>query len=147
MYVHNKGGGKAMTHFGRLIQANLTSFGYGHGPAPDATIVVDTRDILHDPHTDSTMRDLTGQNREVQNHVLDTPGAAHLVSNLSELVMDLLFEAGESRGVRVDVAIGCVGGRHRAPVLIEHLSRQLERGGIVTDVTHRDIDKPVLNRA
>ena len=42
------------------------------------------------------------------------------------------------------VAVGCGGGRHRAPALAEALAARLTRAGWPTETTHLDIHRPVI---
>jgi UPF0042 nucleotide-binding protein len=126
------------------IQTDLTSFGYGHRQPPAATIVVDTRELLLDPHIEPDLRVLTGTNSRVRERVMATPGAVRLVANLADTVIALLQDAGDPNFVRVDVAIGCVGGRHRSVVLVDALAYLLEQRGVGVQVTHLDVERPVL---
>lgn len=116
----------------------ITSFGYGHAPAPVADITFDVRRNLRNPHHDPAMRYLTGLDHAVREHVNDTPGVWHLVRNLAAVVTDLHADVDT-----VHVAIGCVGGRHRSPAIAEEVAAQIRRSMAVR-VEHRDIDKPVL---
>lgn len=127
------------------VSVRVTSFGYGHAEPPSASITLDVRSLLRNPHHDPAMRYLTGRDAAVRQHVMDTPGAADLVSNTVILARNLLRDAGNPTGLRVDVAVGCVGGRHRSVALAEEISLSLELDGIGTEIEHRDIDKPVLS--
>lgn len=132
---------------GHMIRSVVTSFGYGHAPPPDATLVLDTRVLLRDPHVDPTLRQMTGLDAAVRERVMATPGAESLVTNTVDTVLALLAEAGNPRGVRVDVAVGCVGGRHRSVALAAEVAARLRAAGVGVDVVHRDVDLPVLMRA
>jgi len=44
-------------------KVTITSFGYGHGPAPEVDLTVDARRILHDPHVDPELGAHGGQRR------------------------------------------------------------------------------------
>lgn len=128
------------------IQIVVTSFGYGHGPAPEADITIDARRHLRNPHSDPAMRELTGLNPAVRQHVLDTPGARRLIDHTTALARDLLADAAQPRFRLVTVAVGCVGGRHRSAALAEEITVALRAAGIGAEVEHRDIDKPVIQR-
>src|SRR5690606_30493207 len=88
------------------IQCAVTSFGYRHGPAPEATIVVDVRDLLRDPNVAPAVRELDGFDARVRQRVLATPGALALIDHTVLLVQGVLTEA---PGAVVDVAVGCAG--------------------------------------
>lgn len=118
----------------------ITSFGYGHAPAPLADITLDVRHSLRNPHHDPVMRTMTGLDAPVREHVTATPGARDIVEQLAKVAESL---AGIAPSVRV--AIGCVGGRHRSVALAEELGEDL---AILRDlavyVEHRDITRDLL---
>jgi RNase adaptor protein for sRNA GlmZ degradation len=124
------------------IQVVITSFGYGHGPAPDADLTLDTRRHLRDPHHNPVMRYLTGFDPAVRQHVLTTPGAGNVIANTVMFVRDLLADTADA--MRVDLAVGCVGGRHRSVALAEEIAAQLRAHGVGVEVEHRDVAKPVI---
>lgn len=120
----------------------ITSFGYGHAPAPQAHITLDVRDLFRDPHLNPAMVELTGRDLMVIDSVLRQPGAGDLVADMARLVLRQ-----HRLGVALVVAFGCQGGRHRSVVLADQLARDLAAFGVVVlVVTHRDIDKPILAR-
>lgn len=127
-----------------LIAAVITSFGYRHAEPPPAQITIDVRTLLRDPYVDPRMRALTGRDRAVRDHVQATPGATRLVVATAQLVAGLLDDVADAKGVRVDVAIGCAGGRHRSVALADLIAVELGSLGHRTSVTHRDIRLPVL---
>jgi UPF0042 nucleotide-binding protein len=47
----------------------------------------------------------------------------------------------------VAVAVGCAGGRHRAAAIAIAIGELLDGWGIPADVVHRDIARPVIERA
>jgi UPF0042 nucleotide-binding protein len=116
----------------------ITSFGYRHAPAPEATVTVDLRECLRDPHVDPALRNLTGEDPDVVKAVLATPGARMLASQLFGLAAGLA-----ARDMPVSVAIGCAGGRHRSVVLAALLATELHEVA-PTRLVHRDVALPVL---
>ncbi|GGS84545.1 hypothetical protein GCM10010156_48960 [Planobispora rosea] len=121
----------------------ITSFGYGHAPAPTADIVIDARRRFRNPHHDPRMRELTGLNDRVHGHVMTTPGVAAAVAHTAQLAAELTT----TTGAPVTVAIGCAGGRHRSVAMAEDLADELDGAGVHVTVTHRDVAKPVLPAA
>jgi UPF0042 nucleotide-binding protein len=121
---------------------HVTSFGYGHAPAPEADLTVDARRHLRNPHADPAMRDLTGLDEAVRQHVLATPGAARLIHNTTVLVADLHAQT----RAPVTVAVGCVGGRHRSVAIAEEVAATLRSDGVKATVTHRDVHHPVIQK-
>lgn len=124
----------------------VTSFGFGHRPAPQADIILDTRRQLRDPHHDPAMRYSTGLDPRVRDHVLATAGAQRLIDHTAEAAHDLLAQASSRCGVVVTVAVGCVGGRHRSVAIAEEIGVMLRGKGDDVEVQHRDLHLPVLSR-
>ena len=115
----------------------ITSFGYLHGDPPPAHITIDSRDLFRDPHIDPAMRQLTGKDQRVIDNVMTQPRAHWTALHLADILRGLA-----SQGVDVHLAIGCAGGRHRSVVLADVIASHL---GMVAQ--HRDLDKPVVQRA
>ncbi len=125
------------------VTVNITSFGYLHDQPPAAHMTVDLRTHFRDPHVSPELRHMTAHDQPVRVAVAETPGIGELVAATAEAAQ--AFLAGPSAG-EVAVAIGCAGGRHRAPAVAETVANRLRRHGVPVTVEHRDIDKPVINR-
>jgi len=120
----------------------IITFGYLHNAPPAAHITLDLRTHFRDPHVSPEMRDLTAHDTQVQKAVLGTPGIAQLLD--ATLAATAAYLSGPSAGP-LTIATGCAGGRHRAGVVGAELHRRLRADHDVT-LTHRDLDKPVVNR-
>ena len=115
----------------------IISFGYLHGPAPQAHATFDVRHHFKDPHVDPALRHLTAADAPVMRAVLGTPGIGELAAAITAAA--LAYLAGPQPGPAV-IAIGCAGGRHRSAALAIEAARQLRDAGIPVTLTHRDID-------
>lgn len=124
-------------------RAEIISFGYLHGPAPEAHLTADVRWHFRDPHVSPALRCLTAHDPEVAAAVLATPGIPALIAALATAAQ--AFLAGPSGGT-VTIAIGCAGGRHRSAVIATEVARHLPDAGIAATLTHRDIARPVIKR-
>jgi RNase adaptor protein for sRNA GlmZ degradation len=118
----------------------IVSFGYGHGAPPAADITYDLRAVLHNPHHDPAMRDLTGLDDVVYDHVMTTPGARQLAVNATRTARRLAADTG------TDLVIGwaCTGGRHRSVALARRMQDLLQGMGIPVTVEHRDVYRQLL---
>ncbi|WP_235618571.1 RapZ C-terminal domain-containing protein [Embleya scabrispora] len=123
---------------GRIIR--IVSFGYGHGPAPDAEITLDLRRRFRNPHHDPAMKQLTGLDADVYAHVLATPGVRDLAAATALAAHDLAHAVPGP----ITVACGCVGGRHRSVGIARHIAAILADGCARIEVEHRDVHRSVL---
>jgi len=122
---------------------SLVSFGYKHGLPDDADMVLDAR-FLPNPHWMLELRPLTGLDLWVKDFVLSREEARLFLDKVVDLVSTLAPRFLAEQKPRLVLAVGCTGGRHRSVVLIEELARRLQQdAGLVTSVTHRDIERGV----
>lgn len=128
------------------IQCVVQSFGYGHGEPPRADITIDTRRHLRNPHANRAMRQLTGLDAVVRDHVLATPGARRVIEHAADMARDLLVDVANANWQLVTVGVGCVGGRHRSVAVAEEVGVALRAAGVGVVVEHRDVDKPVIQK-
>ena len=126
-----------------MATIHIISFGFLHGPAPEADVVLDLRHHFRDPHVSPELRYMTANDEPVRTAVLNTPGITDLVEAVAAAVA--AFASGPSAGT-VTVADGCAGGRHRAPTFATALADRLTAAGHTVTVMHRDIGKPVVQR-
>ena len=88
------------------------------------------------------MRQLTGLDEPVRQHVFDTPGVTRLIETTTAVVRGLLLAPADTSYLLV--AVGCVGGRHRSVAIAEGIAEMLRETGTTVVVEHRDIDREVL---
>jgi RNase adaptor protein for sRNA GlmZ degradation len=118
----------------------ITSFGYLHSEPPTADVTIDLRDFFRDPHIDPRLKYMSARDQEVVDKVLSTAGVRKSAESLTTVLARL------ADGAEVTVALGCAGGRHRAPAISDYAATLLTAGGYQVEVTHRDLDKPVVER-
>lgn len=126
-----------------MYVVRIESFGYLHGDPPEAHLTVDLREHFRDPHVDPRMREMTAADMPVRLAVLHTPGVVTLVTAVSHAVKAFTLGPG---GQDVRLAVGCAGGRHRAPVFAAAVSDQLRVMGFTVELAHRDLHRPVVDR-
>ncbi|MGW6569987.1 RapZ C-terminal domain-containing protein [Streptomyces sp. NPDC054975] len=121
----------------------IVSFGFGHGPAPEATVVYDVRTHFRDPHHDASLRYRTAEDPEVCDVVMKTPGLSALVDCIVHTVLS--YRSGPTPAP-LSIAVGCVGGRHRSAAVAIRAAQILAGGQTPVTLTHRDIARPVISR-
>ncbi|MEV7926472.1 RNase adapter RapZ [Kitasatospora sp. NPDC088779] len=126
-----------------VTEIQVVSFGYLHGAPPEATLVLDLRRHFRDPHVDPALRHQTAHDMPVRQAVMATPGIRELI--VSAALLADAYDAGPTTAP-LTIAVGCAGGRHRAPTVAMTLAQRLAKTGAPVRLTHRDLDKPVINR-
>ncbi|RNG11790.1 RapZ C-terminal domain-containing protein [Streptomyces botrytidirepellens] len=129
------------------MDIRITSFGHLHEPAPtDAHITLDLHRHFRDPHVDPNLRTLTARDRRAIRAVKHTPGIQQLLA--ATLTQAQAYARSPGAGAHpLHIAIGCADGRHRAGVTAHLLARRLRRRGHQVALTHRDLHRPVVERA
>ncbi len=114
------------------------SFGFKSGVPTDADFVFDLR-CLPNPHWVPNLRDLTGQDPDVQAFLDNDRQVGKMFEHVSQFLEYWLPQFEADNRSYVTVALGCTGGQHRsvyfAERLAEHFSKK--RKGII--VHHREL--------
>lgn len=124
----------------------ITSYGVLHGAPPQrlfpgmAPVEIALTTALRNPHDDPGMRYRTGLDADVAEHVMGTPGATD-IRDRAIAHLEARFAGGEEV---IEVHAYCRGGRHRSVAMAEAVGAVLRDTGHDVHVTHRDIDKPVI---
>lgn len=125
-----------------MATIRIVSFGYGHGTPPVAEFTYDLRAQLRNPFHDQELKNLTGLDQPVYDHVLNTAGAERWAFNAVALALGLIEDTAPS--AEVVIAWGCVGGRHRSVGLARRSHEILTAAGYDVVLEHRDVDKALL---
>lgn len=119
---------------------NVSSFGYRYGLPVDADLVFDVR-FLPNPYFVEKLKTYDGNNADVKNYVLQNRDSKKFVEKISEL-MNLLIPLYEKEGkVRLNIAMGCTGGKHRSVVIANKIGSFLSSKKYTVNLSHRDIKK------
>jgi UPF0042 nucleotide-binding protein len=120
------------------LAVTLESFGFKHGPARDADLVLDVR-FLPNPHYDADLRPLTGHDARVVAYIERDGRLAEFYEHVTPLLDFLIPQYVAEGKAHLTIAIGCTGGRHRSVAIAEHLgARYAQRDDVLVEVVHRD---------
>jgi len=124
----------------RGLNITVMSFGYKYGIPMDADLIFDVR-FLPNPHYIEELRPMTGNDKQIQDYVLDSAISRTFMRKFSGLIKFLLPHYIKEGKTSLVVAIGCTGGRHRSVTLTNKLSDMLATKKFNVNKRHRDIDK------
>ena len=119
---------------------NITSFGYRYGLPVDADLVFDVR-FLPNPYFVENLKNYDGHHADVQDYVLQNKESKEFLKKILDL-MNLLIPLYEKEGkVRLNIAMGCTGGKHRSVVMANKLDSYFSLMKYRVNINHRDINK------
>lgn len=119
----------------------IVSFGFKYGIPTDCDLVFDVR-FLPNPYYVEGLRAKTGNDREIQEYVMQFPEAWQFLRKLEDLVKFLIPNYIVEGKTQLVIGIGCTGGKHRSVTLANALYERLaDREGYGIKIEHRDIQK------
>lgn len=119
---------------------NVMSFGYRYGLPVEADLVFDVR-FLPNPYFVEHLKGYDGNHDDVKKYVLKNKEGKQFLEKTMGL-MNLLIPLYEKEGkVRLNIAMGCTGGRHRSVVMANEISSFFSSMNYIVNLNHRDINK------
>jgi UPF0042 nucleotide-binding protein len=115
------------------------SFAYKNGVPVAADLVFDVRN-LPNPHYETDLRPLTGLDAPVVAFLERSPLVADMINDITVLLEKWLPSYREDGRHYLTVAIGCTGGQHRSPYVVEQLAAHFRDKGTVL-VRHRGLHR------
>lgn len=123
------------------LMINVMSFGFKHGIPVDVDLVFDVR-FLPNPFYIEELKHKTGNDKEVQDYVLNFPESREFLDKLEDMLHFLIPNYVKEGKYRLVIGIGCTGGKHRSVTLANALySRMKDHGKYGITLYHRDVDK------
>jgi len=122
----------------------VSSFGFARGMPPLADLVFDMR-FLDNPHWVEDLREKTGKDREVGEHIEEDPTFARAFEQIRSLLLTVLPRYRAQGKAYVHIAFGCTGGRHRSVFTAEGMAGALREAGFSPTVRHRNLRSRVTD--
>lgn len=123
------------------MMVTVLSFGFKNGIPSDADLVFDVR-FLPNPYYVDDLKTKTGNDREVQEYVMNCSQAGEFLDKLSDMVQFLIPNYVAEGKNQLVVAIGCTGGKHRSVTIANKLYEILKKDReYKVKMEHRDIEK------
>lgn len=124
----------------KQMMISVMSFGYRYGLPADADLAIDVR-FLPNPFYVEKLKNMTGHHRDVEKYVLNNEECKTFIVKASEM-LNFIIPLYEKEGkVRLNIAFGCTGGKHRSVVMANQFSLFFQKQKFIVHTTHRDINK------
>ena len=121
------------------LMISVVSFGFKNGIPADADLVFDVR-FLPNPFYIEELKHLTGNDKPVQDYVMQFNEAEVFLTKLIDMLEFLLPGYVNEGKYQLVIAIGCTGGQHRSVTLANELyNRMKNKGNYGLNLSHRDI--------
>ncbi len=116
----------------------LISFGFKFGAPQNVDLLFDAR-FLPNPNFVPRLKPLKGTDKKVSDFVFKDGTAKTYVAKIQELIDFVLpLYLNEGRPY-LTIGIGCTGGHHRSPAIVEKLKGYFKKYPIDLRVVHRDL--------
>lgn len=138
IFIHN--------HDYKSLFITIVSFGFKYGIPADADLVFDVR-FLPNPYYVEGLRAKTGNDKEIQNFVMQNKESGEFLKRLEDMVKFLIPNYIIEGKTQLVIGIGCTGGKHRSVTLANELYYRMENEkefGI--KIEHRDIQKDTIKK-
>jgi UPF0042 nucleotide-binding protein len=117
----------------------LISFGFKFGIPQNVDLLLDVR-FLPNPNFVPDLKKLRGTDTAVQHFLFENASTAEFIEKTLSLLDFLIPRYREEGKAYLTIGLGCTGGRHRSPAIIENISDRIaKKHGIVPAVIHRDM--------
>lgn len=122
----------------------ILSFGFKYGIPADSDLVFDVR-FLPNPYYIEGLRAKTGNDKEIQEYVLQFKEAHEFLNKLTDMINFLIPNYISEGKNQLVISIGCTGGKHRSVTLANELYKRLSnKTEYGLKIEHRDIGKDAL---
>ena len=129
--------------YGNFI-ITVLSFGFKYGIPSDADLVFDVR-FLPNPYYVEGLRAKTGNDKEIQDYVLQFKEEHEFLDKLEDMINFLIPNYIAEGKNQLVISIGCTGGKHRSVTLANELyKRMADKKEYGLKIEHRDIGKDAL---
>lgn len=122
------------------MDINILAFGFKYGIPMDADLVFDVRCFPNPFYVDG-LREKTGNDKEVQDFVMQSGAAKEFLEKLIDMAKHLLPLYIEEGKANTTIAVGCTGGKHRSVTFANRLGDALKAAGYDINMIYRDIKK------
>ena len=125
----------------------VLSFGFKYGIPVDSDLVFDVR-FLPNPYYVEGLRAKTGNDKEIQDYVMQFQEANVFLDKLEDMLEFLIPNYITEGKNQLVISIGCTGGKHRSVTLANELYEALKKtDSYGVRIEHRDIGKDAITKA
>lgn len=125
---------------GRHLALAVHSFSYKRGMPHGLDMAIDCR-FLDNPHWVASLRELTGLDSPVADHIRRDSNFTAFFDRLSDLLATLLPAYLAEGKAHFSLGFGCTGGQHRSVFVAKTMAEALAQAGWQVSIRHRELDR------
>ncbi|MDQ7786501.1 MAG: RNase adapter RapZ [Thermodesulfovibrionales bacterium] len=122
----------------KALTIALISFGFKFGAPQNIDLLFDAR-FLPNPNFVPELKALRGTDKKVAEYVFRGRVAKTYVNKIKDLLDFLIPNYIKEGRAYLTIGVGCTGGNHRSPAIVERLRVYLKKYPAELSVVHRDI--------
>jgi UPF0042 nucleotide-binding protein len=120
------------------LTVTLISFGFKYGAPQNIDMLFDVR-FLPNPFFVPALKYRNGTDRLTAEYVLNNPDTRAFMKKVRDLLAFLLPRYRKEGRAYLSIAVGCTGGNHRSPAIVEEIARFVQKENLGANVIHRDM--------
>lgn len=122
----------------RDFTITLISFGFKYGVPQNIDLLFDVR-FLPNPYFVPALKYRNGTDRLTAEYVLKNPDTRSFMKKVRDMLAFLLPRYQKEGKAYLSIGVGCTGGNHRSPAIVEEVARFVREKGLGVNVIHRDM--------
>jgi len=128
----------------RDLVLTITTFGFKYGAPIDLDMMFDTRSLIN-PYYIEELRFKNGNDKEVQEYVMNGDGSKEYLKKIEEMLEFLLPHFIKEGKTHLTVGIGCSGGKHRSVTIANKLYEYFsKKENIKLLLNHKEQERWIL---
>ncbi len=128
----------------RDLVLTITTFGFKYGAPIDLDMMFDTRSLIN-PYYIEKLRFKNGDDKEVQEYVMNGDGSKEYLRKIEEMLEFLLPHFIKEGKTHLTVGIGCSGGKHRSVTIANKLYEYFsKKENIKLLLNHKEQERWIL---
>jgi UPF0042 nucleotide-binding protein len=122
------------------MDLSVMSFGFKFGAPQNADIIFDAR-FLPNPYFIAELKSMKGTDKSVSDFVLGSEDTKEFLGHIRLMLAFLMPRYIREERAYLVIGVGCTGGRHRSPALVEEIAIYIrEEQGLTPNIIHRDME-------
>jgi UPF0042 nucleotide-binding protein len=122
----------------KKMSVSLISFGYKFGIPPEADLLFDVR-FLPNPNFIRELKPFNGTTPKIKNFLMSKKETKEFLEKFNSLLEFLIPQYHMEGRNYLTIGIGCTGGKHRSPAIVEEVKKTLKKKISNVSVVHRDL--------